>query len=99
MVLLAIDWSAVGVKAAQFILSFSILVVLHEMGHFIPAKWFKCRVEKFYLFFNPWFSIAKKQIGERKHGQGADEITRATMGIPEQTGVAAIDHYARWYHC
>jgi regulator of sigma E protease len=70
MVLLAIDWSVVGVKAAQFILSFSILVVLHEMGHFLPAKWFKCRVEKFYLFFNPWFSLAKKQIGETEYGLG-----------------------------
>lgn len=70
MVLLAIDWSAVGVKAAQFVLSFSILVILHEMGHFLPAKWFKCRVEKFFLFFNPWFSIVKKKIGETEYGIG-----------------------------
>lgn len=70
MVLLAIDWSAVGIKAAQFVLSFSILVILHEMGHFIPAKWFKCRVEKFYLFFNPWFSLFKKKIGETEYGLG-----------------------------
>src|SRR5215216_4019484 len=70
MVLLAIDWSAVGVKAAQFVLSFSILVILHEMGHFLPAKWFKCRVEKFYLFFNPWFSLIKKKIGETEYGLG-----------------------------
>ena len=70
MVLLAIDWSAVGVKAAQFVLSFSILVILHEMGHFLPAKWFKCRVEKFYLFFNPWFSLMKKKIGETEYGLG-----------------------------
>jgi regulator of sigma E protease len=70
MVLLAIDWSAIGVKAAQFILSFSILVILHEMGHFLPAKWFKCRVEKFYLFFNPWFSVVKKKIGETEYGLG-----------------------------
>lgn len=70
MVLLAIDWSTVGVKAAQFVLSFSILVILHEMGHFLPAKWFKCRVEKFFLFFNPWFSIVKKKIGETEYGIG-----------------------------
>jgi regulator of sigma E protease len=70
MGLLAIDWSAVGVKAAQFILSFSILVILHEMGHFLPAKWFKCRVEKFFLFFNPWFSLIKKKIGETEYGLG-----------------------------
>ncbi|HVU55336.1 MAG TPA: RIP metalloprotease RseP [Puia sp.] len=70
MILLAIDWSAVGIKVLQFILSFSILVVLHELGHFLPARWFKCRVEKFYLFFNPWFSIFKKKIGETEYGLG-----------------------------
>jgi regulator of sigma E protease len=70
MTLLAIDWAGVGVKAGQFILSFSILVVLHEMGHFIPARLFKCRVEKFYLFFNPWFSLWKKKIGETEYGIG-----------------------------
>ena len=70
MTLLTIDWSSVGIKTAQFILSFSILVVLHEMGHFFPAKWFKCRVEKFYLFFNPYFSIFKKKIGDTEYGLG-----------------------------
>lgn len=70
MHLLAIDWSAFGVKAGQFILSFSILVILHEMGHFLPAKWFGCRVDKFYLFFNPWFSLWKKKIGETEYGLG-----------------------------
>ena len=70
MNLLAIDWSSIGVKTGQFILSFSILVVLHEMGHFFPARWFKCRVEKFYLFFNPWFSIWKKKIGDTEYGIG-----------------------------
>lgn len=70
MFLLAIDWNIVGVKAGQFILSFSILIVLHELGHFIPAKLFKCRVEKFYLFFNPWFSLFKKKIGETEYGIG-----------------------------
>ncbi len=68
--LLAIDWSVVGIKAVQLILCLSILVVLHEMGHFLPAKWFKCRVEKFYLFFDPWFSIVKKRIGETVYGIG-----------------------------
>ena len=57
-------------KTGQFILCFSILVVLHELGHYIPAKIFKCRVEKFYLFFNPWFSIFKKKIGETEYGLG-----------------------------
>ena len=70
MDLLAINWSEVGIKAAQFVLSFSIIVVLHELGHFIPARIFKCRVEKFYLFFNPWFSLWKKKIGETEWGIG-----------------------------
>ena len=58
------------IKASQFILSLSILIVLHEMGHFIPAKLFKTRVEKFYLFFNPYFSVFKKKIGETEYGIG-----------------------------
>ncbi len=70
MTLLAIDWGSVAVKTGQFILSFSILVVLHEMGHFFPAKWFKCRVEKFYLFFNPYFSLWKTKKGETEYGLG-----------------------------
>ncbi|MEX0636641.1 MAG: site-2 protease family protein, partial [Ferruginibacter sp.] len=68
--LLAIDWGSVGLKAAQLLLSLSILVVLHEFGHYITAKWLKCRVEKFYLFFDPWFSIFKKKIGETEYGVG-----------------------------
>src|SRR6188768_3707332 len=55
---------------AQLILSLSILVVLHEMGHFLPAKWFKTRVEKFYLFFDIKFSLFKKKIGETEYGIG-----------------------------
>ncbi|MDE3144535.1 MAG: RIP metalloprotease RseP, partial [Bacteroidota bacterium] len=68
--LLVIDWSVAGIKTLQFIMSFSILVVLHELGHFIPARLFKCRVEKFYLFFNPWFSLWKKTKGETEYGLG-----------------------------
>lgn len=59
-----------AIKIFQFILSISILVVLHELGHFLPAKYFKTKVEKFYLFFDPWFSIAKKKIGETEYGIG-----------------------------
>lgn len=70
MTFLAINWAEAGVKAGQFILSFSIIVILHELGHFLPARWFKCRVEKFYLFFNPWFSLFKKKIGETEYGLG-----------------------------
>lgn len=58
------------IMLAQFFLSLSILIVLHEMGHFFPAKWFKTKVEKFYLFFNPGFSLFKKQIGETEYGLG-----------------------------
>ena len=58
------------IKAAQLILSLSILVVLHELGHFIPARLFKTRVEKFYLFFDPWFSLVKKKIGGTEFGIG-----------------------------
>ena len=57
-------------QALQFILSLSILIVLHEMGHFIPAKLFKTRVEKFYLFFDPWFSLFKYKKGETEYGIG-----------------------------
>ena len=58
------------VMVGQLILSLSILVVLHEFGHFLPAKWFGCRVEKFYLFFDPYFSLFKKKIGETEWGIG-----------------------------
>ena len=58
------------VKIAQFVLSLSLLVICHEFGHFIFAKIFKMRVEKFYLFFNPGFSLFKKKIGETEYGIG-----------------------------
>ena len=58
------------IKASQLLMSLSILVVLHELGHFIPAKMFKTKVEKFYLFFDPWFSVLKKKIGDTEYGVG-----------------------------
>lgn len=58
------------IQASQFILSLSLLIILHELGHFIPAKLFKTRVEKFYLFFDPWFSIFKKKVGDTEYGVG-----------------------------
>jgi regulator of sigma E protease len=70
MEFLAINWSSVGLQVAQLLLSLSILVILHEFGHYITAKWFKCRVEKFYLFFDPWFSIFKKKVGDTEYGIG-----------------------------
>ena len=58
------------IKIGQFLLSLSLLIILHEMGHYLFAKLFKTRVEKFYLFFNPWFSLFKKKIGETEYGIG-----------------------------
>ena len=69
-VLLDINWGAVGLQAGQLILALSILVILHEFGHFLPAKIFGCRVEKFFLFFDPWFSLVKKKIGDTVYGIG-----------------------------
>jgi regulator of sigma E protease len=70
MTLLSIDWPVVGVKIGQLLLALSILVILHEFGHYITARWFKCRVEKFYLFFDPWFSLVKKKVGDTEYGIG-----------------------------
>ena len=58
------------IKAIQLLLSLSFLIILHELGHFIPAKLFKTRVEKFYLFFDVKFSLFKKKIGETVYGIG-----------------------------
>ncbi|MCP4553454.1 MAG: RIP metalloprotease RseP [Bacteroidetes bacterium] len=58
------------IKILQLLLSLSILVIFHEFGHFITAKLFKTRVEKFYLFFNPWFSLFKFKKGETEYGMG-----------------------------
>ena len=58
------------IQASQFFLSLSILIILHEFGHFSAAKAFGMRVEKFYLFFNPYFSLVKKKIGDTVYGIG-----------------------------
>lgn len=58
------------IKILQFLLSLSILVIIHEFGHFIFAKLFKTRVEKFYLFFDPWFALFKFRKGETEYGMG-----------------------------
>lgn len=47
------------IKLLQVVLALSILVLVHELGHFLFARLFKIRVDKFYLFFNPWFSLFK----------------------------------------
>lgn len=58
------------IKVLQFVLSLSILVLFHEFGHFLFAKLFKTRVEKFYMFFNPWFSLFKFKKGDTEYGIG-----------------------------
>src|SRR5688500_3910343 len=70
MDLLAINWAAVGVQVGQLLLALSLLIVLHEFGHYITARWFGCRVEKFFLFFDPWFALVKKKIGDTVYGIG-----------------------------
>ncbi len=70
MNLLAINWAYVGLQAGQLLLALSILVILHEFGHYITARWFKCRVEKFFLFFDPWFALVKKKVGDTVYGIG-----------------------------
>ena len=58
------------IKISQFILSLSLIIVLHEFGHYWPARYFKIKVEKFYLFFDVNFSLFKKKIGETEWGIG-----------------------------
>ncbi len=62
--------SPILIQIIQFFMSLSLLIVLHELGHFIPAKIFKTRVEKFYLFFDIKYSLFKKKIGETVYGIG-----------------------------
>ena len=71
-------------KAVSLIFSLSILVVLHELGHFIPAKLFKTRVEKFYLFFDPWFSLVKKKIGGTVYGMVDESMDKEQMSKPPE---------------
>lgn len=61
---------AILIKTLQFFASLSLLVLIHEFGHYITARMFKIRVEQFYIFFNPWFSIYKRKIGDTVYGIG-----------------------------
>ncbi len=86
------------IKLSQFLLSLSLLIILHELGHFIPAKLFKTRLEKFYLFFDVKFSLLKKKIGETEYGIGwlplggyvkisgmiDESMDKAQMALPPQ---------------
>jgi regulator of sigma E protease len=58
------------IKITQFLLGLSILIILHEAGHFFSARLFKIKVEKFYLFFDPWFSLIKFKKGDTEYGIG-----------------------------
>lgn len=60
----------IAIKILQFIVSLSMLVMIHEFGHYITARLFKIRVEKFYIFFDPWFSLYKRKIGNTEYGIG-----------------------------
>jgi regulator of sigma E protease len=58
------------IKVVQLLLALSILVIIHELGHFLFARLFKTRIEKFYLFFDPWFSLFKFKRGDTEYGVG-----------------------------
>ena len=58
------------IQALQFFASLSMLVLIHEFGHYITARMVGARVDKFYLFFNPWFSLYKRKIGGTEYGIG-----------------------------
>lgn len=62
--------SSVLIQALQFVFALSLLVTIHEMGHFLAARMLGIRVDKFYLFFNPWFSLYKRKIGSVEFGIG-----------------------------
>lgn len=62
--------NGVLIQVLQFIMSLSLLVLIHEFGHYITARIFKIRVEKFYIFFNPWFTLYKRKIGQTEYGIG-----------------------------
>jgi len=62
--------SGILLQVVQFFASLSLLVLIHEFGHYITARIFGVRVEKFYLFFNPWFTLYKRKIGHTEYGIG-----------------------------
>ncbi len=58
------------IKIVQFFLCFTVIVGLHEFGHYLTARLFKIRVEKFYIFFDPWFSLFKFNYKGTEYGLG-----------------------------
>ena len=99
------------IRALQLIMSLSLLVIIHEGGHFLFARLFKVRVEKFCLFFDPWFTLFKfkPKKSETEYAVGwlplggyvkiagmIDETTRTAVGVPFQAGLAtSADHGGR----
>ena len=63
-----VDWILSNI--VMFLVIMTVLVFVHEMGHFLIARLFKVRVEKFYLFFDAGFSLFKKKIGDTEYGLG-----------------------------
>ena len=84
----------IAIKLSQFLLSLSILIILHELGHFIPAKLFKTRVEKFYLFFDLKFSLLKKKIGETELPEIEKELNIKTNQIDIVVGGPPCQAYS-----
>ena len=83
------------IRALQLILCFSILIVLHEGGHFLAAKIFKVRVEKFCLFFDPWFTLFKFKPKHSETIYAPDEASPAAVGVSRASRLAAPYHHAR----
>ena len=93
------------IRALQLIMSLSLLVIVHEGGHFLFARLFKTRVEKFCLFFAPWVTLFKVKPTHSDTecgigwlplgGEVTDDATLAAMGVPCQAGMAAPADYGR----
>ena len=81
------------IRALQLIMSLSLLVIIHEGGHFLFSRLFKVRVEKFYIFFDPWFSLFKFKPKNSDTEYRTDETTRTAVGVPFQTGMATFAYY------
>ena len=74
------------IKAAQLVLALAFLVIIHEFGHFLFARMFGVRVEKFYIFFNPWFSLFRYKSRCLKRLEAREKLNRVQ---PRDVGQAA----------
>ena len=84
------------VTVLQFLLSLSILIVTHEGGHFFFAKLFGIRVEKFYLFFDPWFELFKYKKGETEDTTIADIAVATNSGQIKTGSLSRTDRMAKY---